>query len=83
MTALCCYSFFAQTFAGAGADGLSYFPVVVSVAQLITSASVSTVLREFNWMVKAVFGLLIAVPAILLIPVSPAFCDFLTCRYWT
>jgi len=71
MIALCCYSFFATLFAGAGADGLSYFPVVVSVAQLIAAASVSTVLREWDWMVKAVVGLLISVPAVLVVPVCP------------
>ena len=72
MIALCCYTFFAELFAGAGADGLSYFPVIVSVAQVVTSLSVSTVLREWNWMVKAVSGLLIAVPAVLIVPVSPS-----------
>jgi hypothetical protein len=70
MIALCCYSFFAEMFAGAGADGLSYFPVIVALAQLVTSASVSTVLREWNWMLKAVLGLLVAVPAVLVVPVS-------------
>lgn len=81
MIALCCYTFFAELFAGAGADGLSYFPVIVSVAQVVTSLSVSTVLREWNWMVKAVSGLLIAVPAVLIVPVSPsASLCFALCR---
>jgi len=81
MIALCCYTFFAELFAGAGADGLSYFPVIVSVAQVVTSLSVSTVLREWNWMVKAVTGLLIAVPAVLIVPVSPsASLCFALCR---
>ena len=71
MIALCCYTYFAEMFgAGTGADGLSAFPVIVSVAQLLTAASVATVLREWNWMLKAVLGLLIAVPAILIVPVS-------------
>ena len=69
MVALCCYTFFAEFFAGAGADGLSYFPVFVSFAQLLTSAAVSTVMRDWNWMFKAVLGLLIAVPSILIVPV--------------
>jgi len=71
MIALCCYTYFLEMFgAGAGADGLSAFPIIVSVAQLMTAASVATVLREWNWMLKAVLGLLIAVPAILIVPVS-------------
>jgi len=77
MIALCCYTFFATLFAGAGADGLSYFPVILSVAQLLAAASVSTVLREWDWMLKAVVGLLISVPAVLVLPVcSPWFSLF-------
>ena len=69
MIALSCYSFFSEMFAGAGADGMAYFPIIVSLAQLITAASVSAVLREWSWMVKAVLGLLIVVPALLIIPI--------------
>jgi hypothetical protein len=77
MIALCCYTFFATLYAGAGADGLSYFPVILSVAQLLAAASVSTVLREWDWMLKAVVGLLISVPAVLVLPVcSPGFSLF-------
>ena len=70
MVALSCYSFFSELFAGAGADGLAYFPIIVSVSQLMASAAVSTVLREWTWMIKAVLGLLIAVPVVLIVPVS-------------